>query len=153
MFCLLIISIILCALLSRAGGQGQEETAKPKWMPLWLRHTWVRDWIIPIVIYSLCALAKGLDWLLLAAVLATGGALTTYWDEIFGFDNYWFSGFMAGLGAFPLYWAGYHWYTILARAFLLAVLWGGWCAIFKKDTTEEYARGAFIAATIPLLFI
>lgn len=152
-----IIASVICAILYRAGGMGKEETAEPKWIPVWMRRTWVRDWMIPTVIYFQAALGIQVTWLglgmLILAILPTGGALTTYWDELFGFDNFWFSGFMVGLGAFPLIWAGVHWYMILARALLLAVLWGGWCAIFKKDTTEEYGRGAFVAATIPLLFI
>lgn len=87
------------------------------------------------------------------AVVLTGGALTTYWDELFGFDNFWFAGFMVALGAFPMYWVGVHWYMILIRAVLLAVLWGGWCAVFSNDWIEECGRGAFIAATLPLLLI
>lgn len=152
------ISTVICAILYRAGGMSKDATAEPTWMPMWLRQSWVRDWIIPVVIYLTCAVCRWpSDWLaagmLLAAVLPTGGALSTYWDELFGFDNFWFSGFVVGLAAFPLIWAGYHWYWILARALVLAVLWGGWSAIVGKDTWEEYGRGAFVAATLPLMMI
>lgn len=153
---LTLIATVICAILYRAGGMGKEEDAEPKWMPMWMRETWVRDWMIPLVVLgTLLCFRQPIVWwgwlLVVLTVLPFGGALTTYWDELFGFDNFWFSGFMVGLALFPLYWVGFYWYMILARALILAVLWGGWCAVFSKDTTEEYGRGAFVALTILLL--
>jgi phosphotransferase system glucose/maltose/N-acetylglucosamine-specific IIC component len=102
-------------------------------------------------------LFKPMDWLgylmFIPAIGLTGGALSTYWDNLFGFDNYWFAGFLVGIAAFPLYWSGVHWYLIIARALLLAVLWGGWSAAIKKDTWEEYGRGGFTALTMALLLL
>jgi len=154
----LICLSVLSAVLYRAGGMGKEETAEPKWIPMFLRHSWIRDWLCPLLVYgSLCIFwlpLSVLGWLLLAVSYALlGGALTTYWDELFGFDNFWFSGFMCGVAAVPLCFCGFPFYIVLVRAIVLAVLWGAWCAIFNKDTTEEYGRGAFLVITVPLLLI
>lgn len=151
----ILLATIASSILYRAGGMSKEATANPKWMPMWMRKSWVRDWLIPMVcilaIWLTCHIKINLWWLLFYGL--TGGALTTYWDSVFGFDNFWFAGFMVGIATFPLIFCGLHWYMVLARALVLAVLWGGWCAIFSKDTVEEYGRGAFITATIPLLLI
>ncbi len=166
---IVLIATILCMILYRAGGQGKGVDDKPKWMPMWLRESWVRDWLIPGV--CLLALTNSIHFNLICWVIfygLTGGALTLYWDDsknkILGWicskinwmypkDNYWLSGFIVGIATLPLIFCGMLWYMVLVRAILLAVLWGGWCAIFSKDTTEEYGRGAFIALTLPLLLI
>lgn len=72
------------------------------------------------------------------------GALTTYWDWLFGFDNYWFHGFMIGMSTLFLFWVGIAWWMILGYSLLLAILMGGWCSIWKNDILEEMGRGAFI---------
>jgi hypothetical protein len=75
------------------------------------------------------------------------GALTTYWDKLFGFDNLWFSGFMVGLAALPLLFTGLAWYWLLTRALILAVAWG--CLnrflpdkilIWERVVVEEFTR-------------
>ena len=153
-----LIVVALCALLYRAGGMGKEPDTKPTWIPMWLRQSWVRDWMIPLVIYSyLCFYRHPISWqgwlLFIATVIPTGLALSTYWDWLFGYDNFWFHGFMVGLGAFPLIWAGFGWQYILIRALLLGVLVGGWSKLIGTDWIEEGGRGAFIALTVPLLLI
>lgn len=40
---LLIVGTALSAILYRAGGMSQDDTAKPKWIPKWLRHSITRD--------------------------------------------------------------------------------------------------------------
>ena len=145
-FLIWLLASCLCGILYRLGGIG-----KPF-------RTWMRDWIIPLVAYgyllTLWHPVSLIGWLMLVPAIAlTGGALTTYWDELFGYDNYWFHGFMIGLTSFPLLWSGIHLYAICIRAVLLAVLMGGWSKIFGNVWVEECGRGAFISATIPLLLI
>jgi hypothetical protein len=148
-----ILATILSSVLYRAGGYG-----KPF-------KTWIRDWLIPLILYStiafICVPKHLLGYICLTvAILPTGGALTSYWDFLFkGKDNFYFHGFMIGLGAFPLYWYGSHWYFILLRAILLAISFGllNWYvnkkAVPHSDDIEEFSRGALIALTIPLLLI
>lgn len=81
------------------------------------------------------------------------GSISTYWDFLFGFDNFWFHGFMLGVACFLLYFLGVHWYAILIRSLVLAIFMGVWCLVFSKDITEECGRGAVLVATIPLLLI
>jgi hypothetical protein len=97
--------------------------------------------------------------MIIPAIALTGAALTAYWDTIFGFDNFWFHGFMVGLGAFPMFWYGSAWWIILVRAIILAVFMGGlnWFVhkyhIKYSDWIEELSRGFAIVVTIPLLLI
>ena len=100
-------------------------------------------------------------WLLLAhlvAFLALFGALTTYWDNLFGWDNMWFAGFVTGLAAFPYSIISRHWIGFGARAFLLAIIWGLLNKFLPKKIlflqrviVEEFSRYFFVILTIPLL--
>ena len=150
-----LLATIASSILYRAGGMSKDDTAKPTWIPKWMRKSWVRDWLIPMVciltIWITCHIKINLWWLLFYGL--TGAGLTTYWDWLFKEDNFWFAGFMVGIATFPLIFCGLHWYMVLARALVLAVLWGGWCAIFSNDVWEEAGRGSFITLTLPLLLI
>lgn len=149
---LLVISIasMLSGILYRLGGIG-----KPF-------KTWMRDWLIPPLAYGVLLFF----WnptnvlggaMLLPSIALTGGALTTYWDKLFGKDNFYMHGFMIGLGAFPLYWSGIHWYMILSRAILMGILMGLINLVVNKfkikysDWIEEISRGIIILITIKLL--
>ena len=145
---LILFLSIVSAILYRAGGMSQDTK---HWIPKWLRHSWVRDWLCPI-----CALLPLVlvypSWLFILAYLALAGCLTTYWDFLFGFDNFWFSGFMCGVAAFMLIWVGLTWWLILIRAIALALLWGGICAVSSNDFVEEYSRG-FTLSFATIIFI
>lgn len=95
------------------------------------------------------------NWLVLG-VLAYGvtiPAISSYWDSIFGYDNFYAHGFGIGLGAIPLFWLGVHWYMILARIIILTVFMGLWSKYWNWDVGEELGRGFSITATIPLLLL
>jgi hypothetical protein len=141
-----IIAVILSAIFYRAGGLDKETKY---WIPVWLRQSWVRDWLCPLFSYSVLLLAwhpsSWLGWLLLLPAYALlGASLSTYWDFLFGWDNYWFAGFMCGLSAFPLVFDGFPWWMVGIRAILIALSWGVWCKVFGNDNVEEYGRGAFV---------
>lgn len=149
---------ILSAIFYRAGGQSQDDTAEPKWIPKWMRHSWVRDWLCPLFVLGCFSIfASPLSYLGWIGVLVSygllGGALTTYWDNLFGFDNFWFAGFVCGLAAFPLMFADLQWQFILARAILMALGWGLWCKYQSVDYVEEYGRGAMLVLFVPILLI
>jgi hypothetical protein len=151
----LLLLSILSAILYRAGGLSKEAQEKwSKWIPKWMRHTSIRDWLCP-----LCCVGVLLPYINSLADVgmvtlfygATGGLLTTYWDEMFGFDNFWFSGFAIGLAGLFLIPLGIAWQLLVLRAFLLAILWGGWCAYFGDADVEEYGRGFFLVITMLIL--
>lgn len=142
---LAIISAILC----RAGGMDKETK---HWIPVWMRQSWVRDWLCPMCIYILYipnSLFQLGFWLL--AYGATGGMLTTYWDWLFKYDNFWFSGFMVGIAGLFLVALGLSWQLLLLRAFILAISWGLWCLLNGNDFVEEYGRGALLVLTTAVL--
>ena len=149
----------ISATLYRVGGMSKDDEARPKWVPKWLRRSWVRDWLIPLVslgyLLTLWGLQNSTGWLLLLpCILLNSGALSTYWDWLFKEkDNFYMHGFMCSLALFPLYWAGIHWYAILIRAVVCALGMGVWSNIMDKDIIEEGGRGFIHTATIPLLLI
>jgi hypothetical protein len=142
----LVVLAAISAVLYRAGGLDKETK---HWIPIWLRNSWVRDWLCPLCSYSALLLFwqpfSFLGWgLLLPSYALLGVSLSTYWDWLFKFDNYWFSGFMCGLSAFPLIFAGLPWEVVIIRSITLALAWGIWCKLFGNDNVEEYGRGAFV---------
>ena len=153
----MILAILLSpfsAIFGRAGGEGHSPTDKPTWIPMWLRQRWVRP-----AGCSVCAMLPLLiahpSWWFVPAIGALYGALSLYWDELFGFDNFWFSGFMCGVAGFFLVML-FPWWLILIRAFALAILWGVINLLANKGTwedgTEELVRyGVFCLTTIIML--
>jgi len=141
-----IIASSICGILGRLGGIGKPFNTK------------YRDLGCPFMTYGyLLFLWHPIDTLgwvmLILCIPITLGALSTYWDKLFGYDNFWFHGFMCGLAIFPLIWAGLIWWLILIRALVIAILMGGWSRIFKNDIIEETGRYFFLAATIPILIL
>ena len=140
----------ICAILYRLGGIG-----KPF-------KTWMRDWVIPPIIYGYLVYHNHNNWwLLFPAIILTGGALTTYLDKLSsdGEGNFYLHGFMVGLGAFPFIWAGVAWWLVVARAVLLGLLIGKLNWLVNKftipfsDWIEELGRGFLIGVSILLLLI
>ena len=76
------------------------------------------------------------------------GALTTYWDELFGYDNYWFSGFAVGLSTVPLIWIGIHWYIILLKCLVIGLIWGSINKLLKNAVIVEFLRYALTFAVL-----
>lgn len=135
---LTIALILLCGTLGRMGGTS-------------LGTLW-RDLGCPIVMLMATVLWFGWQpehWLAYTlAGVATYGALTTYWDWLFGYDCMWFAGLCTGVAGLPLMWvAGDHWWLIVARIVVLAVVWEAlnrflpqkvfW---WRRDVAEENMR-------------
>lgn len=90
-------------------------------------------------------------WVYLLVFALMWGGLSTYWDEIWGYDNMWFSGFTVGLAAFPLAiidWTAF--FFLIPRAVCLALIW--WALnkhlpqkVWKwnRDVAEEFLRYFF----------
>jgi hypothetical protein len=150
---IVLISSIISAILYRLGGFG-----KPF-------KSWMRDWLIPPLAYFLLLFwwhpATWLGWgMWLIAIALSGGALTTYWDKLFGnIDNFFMHGWMVGLGAIPFAFVGLHWWAILIRAIILCLSMGLINKYVNKwqlkysDWIEELSRGFLILITIPILLL
>jgi hypothetical protein len=137
---------------------GKEPEAKPTWLPMWLRHSWVRDWLCPACVYgSLLLFWQPWMWwqwlILMICYPILGGALSTYWDFMFGYDNFYWAGFMCGVAAFPLFFCNISLWSILIRAFVIGIAWGFYCSHEDVDYKEEFFRGFLLVITIPLLLI
>ena len=83
-------------------------------------------------------------------------SLTTYYDSIFGYDNFWMHGFVIGLAYFPYAIISGLWWLLIARALILAVFMGGLNYVVNKlhvpfsDWIEELGRGFAIVYTLTL---
>ena len=157
---IIIIGALLSAWLYRLGGMGDE--VENKWFPKFLRHSWVRDWMIPLVLCVVLGLIGGWVWWLILVYLLTAAGLSTYWDFVpfnHGDDNFFMHGAFIGLACFPLAFCHVEWYWIAVRLCLLGIAFGQLNYWANKqhwshsDYIEECTRGFLIVATVPLLLI
>jgi hypothetical protein len=144
---IVLIACVISAIFYRAGGMSTEPTSKPTWIPMALRHSWVRDWLCPGVLMTLVISIFGfhLDfwWCYLIFYGLSGAALSTYYDFLFGYDNYYIHGLGCSLATIPLLWCGLSWWILLIHI-IVCTFGMGW--ISKKsnvDYIEEFGRGAF----------
>jgi hypothetical protein len=127
---------------------GKETTANPKWMPMWLRKSWCRDWLLPALFLITVLLfwrpSYLMDWVMLLPYYGlSGGALSTYWDWAFkGNDNYYAHGFAIGLAGFCLI-TFVPWWILTLRLIICTVGMGLWSAKEDVDWKEEMGRGVF----------
>lgn len=84
----------------------------------------------------------------LLTLLLTWGALSTYWDRVFGYDNLFFSGLMVGVAAVPLMFISpvFVW-LVPVRAVILAITWHllnmrlpDRVLLWRRDVAEEFLR-------------
>ncbi len=143
-----VISCLISAILYRAGGMGKELDTRPKWIPMWLRQSWVRDWLCPGVLLILILLNwKPHDltgWLMILPYYGlSGGALSTYWDWLFkGKDNFYMHGLGCSLAMLPLI-AFVPWWIILLHGIICTTGMGRWSEQEGTDWIEEMGRGIF----------
>jgi len=158
LLCTLIATYISATLYRLGGASTFDALEEYGWLPRWVRF-------LPKKRDAGCGIVSGLMmWLLFPStpwwihVLAFGtlwGMLSTYWDELFGYDNFWMHGFMCGMA--------YMWYAfidpwmipwIVLRAIVMGIFMGVWCHILFSDARiEENGRGGIIPATLPILLL
>lgn len=156
---MLVASTIVITLLSawfyRLGGIGKSN--KPtanilwRWAPDWMFDTKARDIGCSLAGTGWMALNVGFSFgstwqVVLAYVVCFGGtfgALTTYWDSIFGHDNFFAHGFMIALAkiCFAIF-GGISWLGFGIGVAACSVGMGVWCLVFGNDYVEECGRGA-----------
>ena len=156
MVLILITAAILAVVLAfayRFGGCSKEEgKEKYPWAPEWMFSSWMRDCTCSLLpaLWSFFFIPGAPWWCYLLTFGLGWAALSTYWDWLFGFDNFWFHGFMVGLAFAPVNIATGHWIGLIARPILLAVLMGSISAISSNVDVEELGRGGSIGATLPV---
>jgi len=149
MFIKIIITILLAILsgiLGRLGGRAKDGS----WYDF-LSDSKARDVGCSIVSLAVFCLWFGFEWKFWWVYLITfglhWGALSLYWDRLFGYDNFWFSGFVVGLALIPLV-IVYKLYLLwIIRSILLAIIWGllnkflpSKVLIWRRDIAEEFLR-------------
>jgi len=150
---------IICGILGRLGGRAKDGS----WYDF-LSNTKARDLGCGLIIlYALIVLLgfqSKLWWLYLLSIPAHLGAFSTYWDELFKFDNLWFSGFIVGLVFMFYCFFGIAWWLILIRAIVLALIWGclnkclpSKVIFWRRDIAEEFLRYMSVVITLLLLVI
>lgn len=145
---ILILLSILSGILGRMGGaEGYNTKYRDAGCSL---IAVISLWVIftfQLSLWWAYLLVFGLHWLF----------LSTYWDWLFKFDNFWFSGFCVGLCLliYPT-----TWYLVLIRSVILACIWGSLnrylpskVLIWRRDVAEEFLRYFSIIATLPILLI
>ena len=141
----ILIACILSALCYRCGGMGKEDTAEPKWIPKWMRNTKARDLGCPTVMLIALWLMEGFKlpywWVYLLTFGLNFAALTTYWDFMFGYDNFYMHGLMIGLAGIPLLWCGVPTPVVMLRIVICALGMGLWSKWIGNDVLEETGRG------------
>lgn len=140
-----ILLSVISAVLYRAGGMSKDPGTKPEWIPTWMRQSWVRDWLIPLLSLGTFLIWWEINWsmwwLLLICYPLMGASFSTYWDWLFGKDNFYAHGFFIGLSTLPLIWAGVAWWVPLSQAVVMGLAMGLWCKVFGNDVVEEMFRG------------
>jgi len=112
--------------------------------------------LISVIVFCICFGFNQCHWVLYLIVFGLQwAALSTYYDKLFKFDNFWFSGFMMGLTLLPFI---FIYKTILLfiiiRALLLAIIWGllnkflpSQVFIWNRAVAEEFLRYTTIILT------
>lgn len=135
----ILIVLIACAISSflyRLGGQGGFKNAK-------LIRRLGCSLVFTIMVALLFHPINIISYLcLLVSMGLSYGALTTYLDSIFGYDNYWAAGLLCGLAGLPLIYF-IPWWIIVLRIVINTVGQGYWSKIQDNDTIEECGRGVF----------
>ena len=141
-----LIASVLGAILYRMGGSEKFDTL-------------FRDLGVSLITLLLLGfLGLRFSWFYVLVFGLQWGALSTYRYFLHKpVDYYWYyyslHGFMIGLACFPLYWVGFHWYSILGRTLLMAITMGIWSHFQEDAIKEELGRGFIVTSTIPLLLI
>ena len=141
-----ILLAILSGILGRLGGRAKDG----HWYDV-LTDSKARDVGCSIIAIITFCLWFGFEWKWWWVYLITfglhWGAISLYWDILFGYNNLWFSGFVVGIALIPLV-IIYNLYLLwIVRAILLAIIWG--CLnkylpkkvlIWRRDIAEEFLR-------------
>ena len=150
----LILASLVSALLYRLGGWGGEGRRDFPSLPGWLFDTKARDIGCAAVTFG-ATFIVGLSapwWIHLICFLLLFGALTTYWDELFGYDNHYFHGLMCACAYLPYVFFGDP-LAIMLRVFAVGLLMGLWSKLITHHVWEECGRGFVLPMTLGLVIL
>ena len=150
----LILLSVVSACLYRMGGCGPADLQKEwGWVPGFIRNFPKKRDVGCNVLFLLSAYLVGVTtaggWWNLLWLLSFGlvwASLSTYWDELFGYDNHWFHGFMIGFSLLPILWGS--WIALGVVSVFLAVTMGLWSKVLGNATWEELGRGFFMPISL-----
>jgi hypothetical protein len=125
-----ILGIVASGILYRMGGSGNY----PRQM---------RVIGCPTVLIALLWALFGFHWVYLLTFGLSIGAISTYWDWLFGYDNFYAHGLGCGLAAAPLLYANVPVWIFLIRLIVCTVGMGVWSKLVKRDVPQEVGRGIF----------
>jgi len=119
-------------------------------------NTKFRDLGVPTVGLAVMLLlgVKVAWWVHLIAFGLLFGALTTYWDSLFGYDNFYFHGFMCAFAYLPYAIATHLWVAFIIRCIICSVFMGLLNYFANKynwkhsDWIEELGRGGALIGTL-----
>jgi len=152
----LILLSVVSAMLYRMGGAGPADLQKEwGWVPGFIRNfPKKRDLGCGLITVVGC-LVIGLKapwWAYFLSVGLMWASLSTYWDELFGYDNHWFHGLVIGFSMLPVAFFGEP-LALGIRCIALAILMGVWSKINGDAYKEELGRGFVMPITLGLLLI
>lgn len=140
---ILVVLSIISGILYRCGGSGH--------YPRWIRPVGVCS----SMVLSMWLLGY-LNWILIPCFGLLFASLTTYFKEK-GQDAKWWNWILVGLAIsfsmVPFVILTGHWMGLRVRTLILTILIVIWSEANGNATIEEFGRGFFINATLPLLLI
>jgi len=135
---ILILSIISGACY-RLGGAAKKGNSLD-----FARNTKTRDAGCPLVLLAVVWALWGFQghnwWVYVITFGLSWSTLTTYWDFVYGYDNYYVHGLMCGLAALPLCLIIPPWIIVL-RIAICTFGMGIWSERVNDDVIEEVGRG------------
>lgn len=130
---ILLLACIVSGILYRMGGSDKYDT-------LW------RDLGCPgvmlVLVYSLFGFDLSKWWAYLLFFGLSWGALSTYLDSIFGYDNFYAHGFLCGLAGASLLCCVSGW-ILLVRLIICTFGMGWWSKGNRSAVLKEFGRGVF----------
>lgn len=157
-----LIASVIGAILYRAGGMAkkkEEPEAKPKWIPDFMRASWVRDGGVSLVsvIALLCILSETIRFQLvniivyLLVLVISWFCMNAYWGQDEKKYGFFWHGLGIALAIAPISLITGHWWGFLARLVVLPLLIAWWSDIQGDVVWEESGRGFLIISTLLLL--
>ena len=138
----IILASIASAALYRLGGTN----AGSKW----------RDWGVPaVVLLTLIFILKVQVawWIHVIGFGLMWAAISSYYDEWFGYDNFFMHGFMCALAYLPYVIVTHNWWGFVIRCIVCTLAIGFWSLMIDDHVQEEAGRGFVLTITLPLLLI
>ena len=134
-----VLFTILSAFLYRVGGMSKEEAQeKVPWLPLWFVNTRARDIGCSVLSVSwMWFFYQPVPWwVYLISFGAMWGMLTTYWDFLFGYDNFFMHGAGIAFAFIPFAIVSGGWLGFGIRFISLALTMGIWSKCFDVESIK-----------------